>query len=127
MQRRVLLIEDDSWIRTFMRDVLLEEGYAVLEAADGLTGLRMARSEKPDAVLLDVAMPELTGKDVLRALKRDRSTRRIPVVVTSAFPGALAPGEVELLEAVLAKPLQVNDLLEQLQRLLGNHSACGAV
>src|SRR5207237_7568793 len=67
---RVLVIEDDAWIRSFVREVLVEEGYVVIEAADGGTGLRLADQHSPDVVLLDLAMPEFTGVDVLHGLKR---------------------------------------------------------
>src|SRR5438067_2487108 len=72
---RVLIIEDDAWIRSFIREVLADEGYVVIEAADGGTGLRLADQHNPDVVLLDLAMPEFTGVDVLHGLKRMARTR----------------------------------------------------
>src|SRR5438309_12075510 len=61
--KRVLIIEDDGWIRRFMRDMLTDEGYEVIEAADGRTGIRLVADYAPGVVLLDVAMPDLPAVD----------------------------------------------------------------
>jgi DNA-binding response OmpR family regulator len=106
-----LLIEDDAWIRTFLRDVLSDEGYVVIEAADGRTGLRLAFEEFPDVVLLDLAMPEFTGMDVLHGLKRIPRTRAIPVLILSAYPAVLAASDASSVAGVLAKPTDVPMLL----------------
>jgi CheY-like chemotaxis protein len=117
--RRVFLVEDDAWIRTFLRDVLLEEGYLVSEAADGRTALRMVRERLPDVMLLDLAMPDVTGHDVLHELKRNRRTRHLPVLVISAYTRVLTPDEADSVYGVLSKPLVVANLLEQIRRALG--------
>jgi DNA-binding response OmpR family regulator len=89
----ILLIEDDAWIRTFLRDLLSDEGYGVVEVADGRTGLQVATEACPDLVLLDLAMPEFTGVDVLHGLKRSSRTRSVPVLILSAFSGVLPDRE----------------------------------
>ncbi len=120
-RRRVFLVEDDSWIRTFMRDILNDEGYFVREAADGRTALRMVYEEKqlPDVILLDLAMPEFSGLEVLRELKRDRRTRRVPVIVLSSYRRVLSTTDEGLVAGVLDKPLVVEKLLEQIRRIMG--------
>jgi CheY-like chemotaxis protein len=117
-QRRVLLVEDDAWIRTFLRDVLSDEGYDVLEAADGRTGLRLAGHEHPDVVLLDLAMPEFTGVEVLRDLRQLPRTQKIPVLILSAYPNVLPTHDAERVAGVLTKPLNVPELLSAVQHAL---------
>jgi len=117
--RRVLLIEDDAWIRTFLRDVLSDEGYLVIEAADGRTGLRLAFEESPDVVLLDLAMPEFTGMDVLHGLKHLPRTRAIPVLILSAYGAVLGATDLASVAGVLAKPTDVATLLTALRTAVG--------
>jgi DNA-binding response OmpR family regulator len=119
IQNQVLLIEDDAWIRSFLRDVLTDAGYLVSEAADGETGLRMLREQRPDVVLLDLAMPDVTGVEVLRRLRSDRLSRDIPVLVISAYTRVLPPDQVDLASGVLRKPLDVDNLLAEVRRVLG--------
>ena len=115
---RVLVIEDDAWIRTFMRDVLSDEGYEVLEAADGRTGIRLVAECSPNIVLLDVAMPEFTGVDVLHHLRSNRRTRRLPVVVMSAYPRVLPANDESSVAGILIKPIHVGTLLEAIRQIL---------
>jgi DNA-binding response OmpR family regulator len=109
--RRVLVVEDDAWIRTFLCDVLTDEGYVVLEAADGKTGLRLAFEESPDVVLLDLAMPEITGMDVLHGMRRMQRTRSIPVLILSAYTAVLGPSDASSVAGVHEKPVDVPALL----------------
>jgi two-component system KDP operon response regulator KdpE len=111
MSQRILLIEDDGWIRTFLRDVLADEGYEVIEAADGRTGLRLAAEQHADMVLLDLAMPGFTGVDVLRELRRLPTTRTVPVLILSAFERLLPARDTSDVAGVLAKPVKVPLLL----------------
>ena len=119
-KRRIMLVEDDAWIRTFLRDVLSDAGFQVSEAADGRTALRMCRENPPDLVLLDLAMPELTGREVLQELRRSRRTRHVPVLVISAYTLVLSREEAQGVAGVLRKPLVVDELLEEIRRVLGD-------
>ncbi len=80
----VLVIDDEAPIRLLCRVNLEAEGMAVLEAADGPSGLEKARSETPDVVLLDVMMPGLDGWRVAEELLEDRRTARIPIIFLTA-------------------------------------------
>jgi adenylate cyclase len=80
---RVLVVEDDRFLRRACEASLRQRGLEVIAAADGEEGLRLARSENPALVLLDLLMPKMSGLEVLRALKGDEATRRIPVLVLS--------------------------------------------
>ena len=80
---RILLAEDDRFQRKAAEASLRRSGYVVIAAADGEEALRLARSEAPDLILLDLIMPKLQGFEVLRALKQDPATAGIPVIVLS--------------------------------------------
>src|ERR1043165_7749990 len=83
-QVRVLVIDDEAPIRLLCRVNLEAEGLEVLEAADGTTGLDLARNEQPDVVLLDVMMPGLDGWRVAEELLEDDRTTRIPIIFLTA-------------------------------------------
>jgi len=81
---RVLVIDDEAPIRLLCRVNLEAEGITVLEAADGTTGLDLARNKQPDVVLLDVMMPGLDGWRVAEELLEDQRTQRIPIIFLTA-------------------------------------------
>jgi DNA-binding response OmpR family regulator len=118
-RKRVLVVEDDPWVRGFLRDVLSDEGYDVLDAADGRTGLRLVEQHSPDIMLLDIAMPEFTGVDVLYHLRSRRRTRNLPVVVVSAFPRVLPEIDTTSVACILPKPVNVGKLLDAVRDALG--------
>jgi CheY-like chemotaxis protein len=81
--RRVLLAEDDRFLRRAAESRLRQNGFTVLPAVDGEEALKVARAERPDLILLDLIMPKLQGFEVLKALKQDPATAPIPVIVLS--------------------------------------------
>jgi CheY-like chemotaxis protein len=81
--RRILVAEDDRFLRKAAEMALKRQGYTVFTAADGEEALRSARSVLPDLILLDLIMPKLNGFDVLQALKTESPTAKIPVIVLS--------------------------------------------
>ena len=80
---RILLIEDDQFLRRACEVSLKKRGFTVLTAVDGEAGLQQARVESPDLILLDMLMPKLSGMKTLEALKKEEETRSIPVVILS--------------------------------------------
>jgi two-component system, OmpR family, alkaline phosphatase synthesis response regulator PhoP len=82
--KRILLIEDDSDIQDLVRYNLGQEGFVVQTCSDGAAGLISARKDHPDLILLDVMLPGLTGNEVCRKLKSDRSTEAIPIIFLTA-------------------------------------------
>jgi len=80
---RILLIEDDKFLRKACEVSLKKRGLTVITAIDGEEGLRLAHTDTPDLILLDMLMPKLSGFDTLDALKKDEQTRGIPVVMIS--------------------------------------------
>jgi two-component system phosphate regulon response regulator PhoB len=82
--KHILVVEDEEDIRELLRHNLAKDGYTVSVAATGEEGLRRARAETPDAVLLDLMLPGVDGLEVCRALKRDKKTEKIPIVMVTA-------------------------------------------
>jgi len=72
-------------VRTLIERDLIRSGYRVITAADGENGLRLVKEHRPDVVLLDMLLPKIGGLEVLRSLKADQSTKKIPVVVLTGL------------------------------------------
>jgi DNA-binding response OmpR family regulator len=81
---KVLVIDDEAPIRLLCRVNLEAEGMDVIEAEDGTVGVELARSERPDVILLDVMMPGMDGWEVLQALQAEQGTSKIPIVFLTA-------------------------------------------
>ena len=80
----ILIVEDEQDIRELLAYNLEKEGYATVQAADGKEGLDLARSRKPDLILLDLMLPKMDGLAVCRELERDSGTVRIPIIMLTA-------------------------------------------
>src|SRR4030042_1028801 len=81
MSKKILFVEDESALQKTLGDVLEQEGYKVMSALDGEAGLKMAQTEIPDLILLDLILPKMHGFEVLRMLKSDEATKDIPIIV----------------------------------------------
>jgi two-component system, OmpR family, phosphate regulon response regulator PhoB len=81
----ILLIDDSKFLRVANGKALNRAGFEVLDAADGLEGLRLAKEKSPHLILLDMMLPKVSGLEVLRALKHDPATHAIPVIVLTAL------------------------------------------
>ncbi len=86
MKTTILLVEDSKMQRLANERILRKAGYTVLNAGDGEEALRVARKNIPDLILLDMLLPKLRGRDVMRALKHDPPTALIPIVIFSSLP-----------------------------------------
>src|SRR2546429_8729611 len=106
----VLVIDDDSNIRTLIKLLLEHQGHRVFLALDGDTGLKLAAQQRPDIILLDVAMPRRSGMDVYKDLQSNQSTADIPILVFSA---ALTQNDVQMWQKlpnvaeVISKPFDI--------------------
>ncbi len=81
MPKKILFIEDEASLQKTISDTLKSAGYDVLQALDGEIGLRLAQTEKPDLILLDLIIPRKTGFEVLAELKKNPETNDLPVIV----------------------------------------------
>jgi DNA-binding response OmpR family regulator len=117
----ILVVDDDPVIQKLLSVNFEMEGYDVLTASDGIEGLEKIRAYAPDLVLLDVMMPRLDGIEVVRRLKQDPKTKKIPIVLLSAkaqsadVSGGLEAGA----DAYVTKPFDPLELLEKVAALLG--------
>ena len=118
MAAKVLVADDEYTIRDLLRTILVDEGYQVLEASDGAEALELARTEKPDVILLDIKMPGINGIQVCRQLKHEQETRTIPVVMVTG----LRHNRTEALEAgaedFVCKPFDMEDILIRVRSVL---------
>jgi CheY-like chemotaxis protein len=123
--KTVLVVDDEPVLRTIVREILHEEGYAVIEAADGRVMLEIMARERPDLVLMDVMMPGIDGREAYRQLRSNPEHRDVPVVMMSAGvrPIRLDPS----IAGFMAKPFDVTQLIELVARLIGHPHAnsCG--
>jgi len=83
MAKKILIIEDDKFLRELIFRKLINEGYDVKEAVDGEDGLKIAEKEKPDLILLDLILPEMDGFEVLAKIKEKPALSQIPVIILS--------------------------------------------
>jgi two-component system cell cycle response regulator DivK len=116
----ILLVEDHEDNRIVYRTVLEHFGYTVLEAHDGEEGVRRAREDRPDLVLMDISIPKLDGWEATKVLKSDPATARIPVIALTAH--ALPEDRARAAEAgcdgYLAKPVEPRRVVEEVRRVL---------
>ncbi len=113
---RLLVVDDDPWTRTVMTALLVDEGYAVVQAKNGEDALEKASTERPDLVLLDLALPTMSGLDVLRELKTNEHTTEMPVFVLSAYANRMEQQDAERADAILQKPFDYDELMELIAR-----------
>jgi CheY-like chemotaxis protein len=118
---RILLVEDNELNRDMLSRRLRHRGYEVMLAANGRQGIDVARSAKPDVVLMDLSLPEIDGWHVTRLLKSDAQTRDIPVVALTAH--AMLGDREKALEAgcddYATKPVDMPLLVGMIERLTG--------
>jgi CheY-like chemotaxis protein len=121
--KTVLVVDDEPVLRTIVREILHEEGYAVIEAADGRVMLEIMARERPDLVLMDVMMPGIDGREAYRQLRSRPEHRDVPVVMMSAGvrPIRLDPS----IAGFMAKPFDLTQLVELVARLIGHPHANG--
>ena len=109
-RKTIMVVEDDRSTSDFVRDALEAEGYRCVPASEGRFALDMARDERPSLITLDLDLPDTDGHAVLHGLRNDLATREIPVLVISAFDGALPAADRSGLVAYLTKPVDLGAL-----------------
>jgi two-component system, cell cycle response regulator DivK len=114
MAKTVLIVEDNELNMKLFNDLLEAHGYITLKTADGIQAIELARQHRPNLILMDIQLPEVSGLDVTRWLKEDEDLKSIPVVAVTAFA---MKGDEERIrrggcEAYLSKPISVAKFLE---------------
>jgi two-component system cell cycle response regulator DivK len=119
-RKTILIVEDNELNMKLFHDLLEAQGYRVLQTREGLEALTLAREHRPDLILMDIQLPEISGLEVTKWLKEDDTLAHIPVVAVTAFA---MKGDEERIreggcEAYVAKPIAVAPFLETIRRLL---------
>jgi two-component system cell cycle response regulator DivK len=83
--KTILIVEDNTLNLRFFSDLLEHHGYATLTATLGSAGVELAREHRPDLIVLDIQLPDISGMEVARQLKGDQKTRAIPIIAVTAF------------------------------------------
>jgi DNA-binding response OmpR family regulator len=117
--KKILLVEDDAAVCYFLERVLRKSGYVVGMAADGSAGLHLFHSQSWDLVITDRAMPQMSGEELAREIRKDGTAP--PIVLITGFPSHV--DHPELFDAVFGKPFSIADLLACLSALLQAHPA----
>jgi two-component system cell cycle response regulator DivK len=125
MAKTVLIVEDNELNMKLFHDLLEAHGYATVGTRNGIEALDLARKHRPDLILMDIQLPEVSGLEVTKWLKDDAELRRIPVVAVTAFA---MKGDEERIreggcEAYLSKPISVGKFIETVRHFLGNPEA----
>lgn len=120
MRKKILIVEDNDLNMKLFHDLLEAHGIDTVEARDGKNVLDLARAEKPDLILMDIQLPEISGLEVTKSLKDDPELKSIPVVAVTAF--AMKGDEEKIrdggCEDYISKPISVGDFLETVNKHL---------
>lgn len=120
--KKILFIEDEQTLQKTFGDVLKQGSYEMISALNGEIGLRLAKTEKPDLILLDLVLPKMHGFEVLKRLKEDSGTKEIPVIIltnlekTEDVDKAIGLGATTYL---LKTAYTLEELIEKVKKALG--------
>tara|TARA_R110002020_G_scaffold77411_1_gene195416 strand:- start:70 stop:441 length:372 start_codon:yes stop_codon:yes gene_type:complete len=120
MAKKVMIVEDNELNMKLFRDLLVAHGYDTVQTRNGLDAMDLARAERPDLILMDIQLPEISGLDVTRQLKADPELYKIPIIAVTAFA---MKGDEERIrqggcEAYISKPISVNRFMEVIRSFL---------
>jgi len=120
MSKTVLIVEDNELNMKLFHDLLEAHGVDTLETTDGKNVLELARQHKPDLILMDIQLPEISGLDVTKMLKADDELKSIPVIAVTAF--AMKGDEQKIREGgcedYISKPISVGSFMDTINRYL---------
>lgn len=121
MAKTVLIVEDNELNMKLFHDLLSAHGYGTLKSTNGINAMELAREHKPDLILMDIQLPEVSGIDVIKWLKEDPELAPIPVIAVTAFA---MRGDEERIRAAgcedyISKPISVGPFLKSIGELIG--------
>jgi CheY-like chemotaxis protein len=124
-EKTVLIIEDEADAAELFAEMMRVSGFRVLKTASSTPALSLITTEKPDIIILDIMMPEVSGLDILRHMRQDPLLANIPVVVVSAksMPADIRVGMEAGASMYLTKPVGFLELKEAVERALGNQTS----
>ena len=119
--KTILVVEDNELNMKLFHDLLEAHGYSILQTRDGMEALKLARQHKPDLILMDIQLPEVSGLEVTKWIKEDDELKAIPIIAVTAF--AMKGDEEKIreggCEAYIAKPISVTNFLKTVEQFLG--------
>jgi twitching motility two-component system response regulator PilH len=120
--KTILIVEDEPDTAEMFAQMLRLSGYRVLKTYGGVSGMKQLLHEKPDAVLLDVMMPDITGFEVLRFVRREPKLAKLPVIIVSAksLPGDIEKGMEAGASVYLTKPVAFLELKKAVEDAVAN-------
>jgi two-component system cell cycle response regulator DivK len=115
-------VEDNELNMKLFHDLLAAHGYRTIQTRNGLEALELARTQRPDLILMDIQLPEVSGLEVTKWIKEDDDLRNIPVIAVTAFA---MKGDEERIrsggcEAYISKPISVLSFLDTVHRFIGH-------
>ena len=120
MTKNIMIIEDDRANMVLFRELLTYAGYTTSHVRDGAEALAAVRAQRPDLVVMDIQLPNVSGLDVTMAMKHDEALREIPVIAVTAF--AMKGDKEKILaggcDAYLTKPISIDQFLEKVKAYL---------
>ena len=124
MKKRILYVDDNPNNRLYVRRILVDEGYEMLEAGDGESGWQTAMQETPDVIFTDLLMPGIDGFELTRQIKSTPSLSHIPIITLTAFgnPETERIAKEAGSDSFLHKPATVHQIKTILQEYLGNNT-----
>ena len=124
-EKTVMIIEDEEDAAELFAEMMRVSGYRVVKTSKSVPAIEIMTAEKPDVILLDIMMPEVSGLDILRAMRRDPALANIPVVIITAkgMPADIKNGMEAGASTYLTKPVGFLDLKEAVERALGRPTA----
>src|SRR5438874_11343133 len=118
--KTVLIVEDNELNMKLFHDLLEAHGCDILQTKDGMEALKIARAHRPDLILMDIQLPEVSGLEVTKWIKEDDELRAIPIIAVTAF--AMKGDEEKIrdggCEAYIAKPISVASFMSTVERFL---------
>ena len=120
---KILLVDDEKeFVEMLTFRLKKTGGYEVIEAFDGEDGLRLAQKKKPDVILLDIMMPKMDGREVMRRLKADANTAAIPIIILTASVSTKSMAEFAKLGAFdfIIKPFSSEQLIDKINKAIGD-------
>ena len=124
-EKTVMIIEDEEDAAELFAEMMRVSGYRVVKTSKSVPAIEIMTAEKPDVILLDIMMPEVSGLDILRAMRGDPALANIPVVIITAkgMPADIKNGMEAGASTYLTKPVGFLDLKEAVERALGRPTA----
>jgi CheY-like chemotaxis protein len=123
MAKKILLVEDSDTTRLSNKLMIAKRtGYNVITVANGAEALKLAATQKPDLILMDVMMPGMDGLEVCRRLRKQEATARVPIVLLTFRVGdeSVSEGYASGCTAYLKKPVEIDELVSTLRQHLGD-------